>query len=40
MHTCILYICTYKINVGDMANEINDINSGENNNIFIINGFD
>jgi hypothetical protein len=40
MHTCILYICTYKINFGDMANEINDINSGENNNIFIINGFD
>lgn len=28
------------INFGDMANEINDINSGENNNIFIINGFD
>ena len=28
------------INFGDMANEINDINSGENNNIFISNGFD
>ena len=28
------------INFGDMANEINDINSSENNNIFIINGFD